>query len=116
MNRDIDQKILLGYFFKKPETLINKEELSKFACICYDAKKQKIYANTKRFLNELEPFTNQKIPTTEVNNTLQKTLAECFKIQEELVRCDLAHEDGIDHFYIAVIGADFFQVESEFRK
>lgn len=116
MNHEIDQKILLEYFFKKPETLINKAELSKLSCICYEAKEQKLYPNTKRFINELAVFENQKISQTDVNDTLKKNLDKCFKVHEELVRCDLDSDDGIDHFYIAVIGVDFFQVESKFRK
>jgi len=115
MNRDLDQKILLKYFFKKPETIIDKNELSKLSCISYDVAAQKLSANTNRFIKELAPFESQKIPTTEVDNTIKKTLNECFKIHEELVRCDLTCDDGINHFYIAVIGIDFFQVESEFR-
>lgn len=116
MSRDIDQKILLEYFFKKPDTVIDKDLLSQFSCICYDLKEQKLYANTKRFIKELAQFTNQNITSKDVDNTIKKSLNECFTIHEELVRCDLACNEGVTHFYIAVIGIDFFQIENKFRK
>jgi len=116
MSKKTDQKILLEYFFKKPETIINKDELLKYSCICYDLKEQKLSSNTKRFIKELAPFENQKISQKDLESTIKNTLNDCFKIHEELVRCDLACDEGIDHFYIAVIGIDFFQIESKCRQ
>ena len=86
------------------------------SCISYDSVQEKLYSNTKRFINELEPYKDEKVLKEDVDNTLKKVLSECLKIQEELVRCDLPVNTGIDHFYITVIGVDFFMTESECRK
>jgi len=116
MSCDIDRKILLRYFFKKTDTVINKNELLKLSCICYDATQQHLYSQTKRFTKELTPFKDIKVLKNEVDTTLQKVLSDSFNIHEELVRCDLPTSNGIDQFYIAVIGVDFFLIEKELRK
>lgn len=116
MSNDIDQQILLTYFFKKPDTIVDKNELLKLACICYDSSQQYLYSHTKRFKNELSPFKNTKILQNDVDITLQKVLSDSLIIQEELVRCDIPVNNGIDHFYIAVIGVDFFLIEKELRE
>jgi len=116
MSKDIDQKILLTYFFKKPNTILDKNELSTMSCICYDSEKKHLYSRTKRFIDEIEPFKNKKIFPEEVDNILRKVLSDRMKIQEELVRCDFHNDTGIDYFYIAVIGVDFFLTETEVRK
>lgn len=116
MNSDIDKKVLLTYFFKKLNTVLDKNELLTLSCISYDSKNENLYSLTKRFKKELEPYKDKKILKEDVENTLQKILYDRFKIQEELVRCDLITDTGIDHFYITVIGVDFFITESELRK
>ena len=115
MSKDIDKKILLTYFFKKPNTTIDKNELFTMSCIYYDAAKQSLHSRTKRFAKELEPYKNKKILNKDVDSILKNILSDSFKIQEELVRCDFNLETGIDHFYVATIGVDFFQVETELR-
>jgi len=115
MNNHIDKKILLTYFFKKINTVINKEELLAMSCIYYNSKENKILSCTRRFSQELEGFQNIKININNVDSTLQNILSSSLKVQEELVRCDFQRDDSIDHFYIAVIGVDFFLVESEIR-
>jgi len=112
MNYDIDKKILLTYFFKKLDTTLDKEELLKLSCICYDSKQKSLYALTNRFKKELEPYKEKELLNENVDDTLKQILANNFKLQEELVRCDLTNKNGVDYFYIAVIGADFFLVES----
>lgn len=116
MNLEIDKKILLTYFFKKLNTVVDKNELLTLSCICYDSEHKNLYSLTKRFKKELEPYKDEKILKNDVENTLQIALYDCLKIQEELVRCDLNTDTGIDHFYIAVIGVDFFLTETELRK
>lgn len=116
MNNDIDKKILLTYFYKKLDTILDKDELLTMSCISYDWVQEKLYSHTKRFINELEPYKDKKILKEDVDDTLKKVLSECLKIQEELVRCDLPVNKGIDHFYITVIGVDFFMTESQCRK
>jgi hypothetical protein len=116
MSCDIDKKILLTYFYKNLDTVLDKEELLTMSCVYYDSEQENLYSRTKRFVNELEPYKNEKVFNEDVDDTLKKVLCNSLKIQEELVRCDLSLNTGIDHFYIAVIGADFFQVESELRK
>tara|TARA_B110000046_G_C12834274_1_gene330758 strand:+ start:109 stop:489 length:381 start_codon:yes stop_codon:yes gene_type:complete len=116
MNNDIDKKILLTYFYKKLDTRLEKDELLTMSCISYDWVQEKLYSHTTRFVNELAPYKNEKILKEDVDDTLKKALSQCLKIQEELVRCDLPVDTGIDHFYITVIGVDFFMTESECRK
>jgi len=116
MNNEIDKKILLSYFFKKPNTVWNKKELLTLSCIYYDSSKNNLLSCTNRFVNELIPFQNKIVLNKEVDNTLKTILSDSLKIQEELVRCDLQTDNGIDHFYIAVIGVDFFLTETELRK
>jgi len=116
MGNDIDKKILLSYFFKKPNTLLDKKELLSISCIYYDSIHNNLHSCTNRFANELTPYKNKTILHEEVDDTLQKVLSDSLKIQEELVRCDLNVKTGIDYFYIAVIGVDFFLTETEIRK
>ena len=116
MSHDIDRKILLTYFFKKPDTIVDKNELLELACICYDTKQQHLYSHTKRFQKELAPFKSTKILQNNVDATLQKVLSNSLIIHEELVRCDIPTTTGIDHFYIAVIDVDFFLIEKELRE
>jgi len=116
MSCNIDKKILLTYFFKKLNTVLDKKELLTLSCICYDSEQENLYSCTKRFKEELEPYKDEKILKEDVEHTLQKALNDCLKIQEELVRCDFNVDTGIDHFYIAVIGVDFFLTETELRK
>lgn len=116
MSCDTDKKILLTYFFKKLNTVLDKEELLTLCSISYDSEQEKLYSHTKRFKKELEPYKDKKVLKEDVEDTLQKVLYDGFKIQEELVRCDLTTDMGIDHFYITVIGVDFFLTESELRK
>ena len=114
MSSETDKKILLTYFYKKLDTTIDEQELKSLSCICYSSKQQNVYAQTKRFIKELEPYKDKKILNNDVDNILQKSLSDCFRIQEELVRCDFSVNSGVDYFYIAVIGAEFFQIEKEF--
>ncbi len=116
MSNDIDKTILLTYFFKKLNTTIDKDELLTMSCICYDSEQENLYSRTNRFKKELEPFKDKKVLKEDVEKTLKKVLSDKLKIQEELVRCDLNGDTGIDYFYIAVIGVDFFLTETEIRK
>ena len=116
MSNDIDKQILLAYFFKKLDRVIDKDELLTMSCIYYDSVQEKISSHTKRFKNELEPYKDTKVLAKHVDDTLKRALSDCLRIQEELVRCDFTVERGIDHFYITVIGADFFMTETELRK
>lgn len=116
MRHDIDKKILLSYFYKKLDTTLDKDELLTMSCIYYDSQQENIYSRTKRFKEQLEPYKDKKVLKEDVEDTLKKALFDCLKIQEELVRCDLHLDTGIDHFYIAVIGVDYFLTESELRK
>lgn len=116
MSCDIDKKILLTYFFKKLDTTIDKKELLSISCIAYDSEKENLYACTKRFVNSLKPFEGKQLLQTDVDNTLKDTLKDSFRIQEELIRCDLHTDTGIDYFYVAVIGVDFFLIEKEIKE
>ena len=116
MSNNIDQQILLKYFFKKEDTILDKTELIKLSCICYDSEQKSLYALTNRFKNELEPYKEKQLLNDNIDDTLQQVLTNQFKLQEELVRCDLKSKNGVDFFYIAVIGADFFQIEKELRE
>jgi hypothetical protein len=116
MSNDIDRKILLTYFFKKQDTVLDTNELLTMSCICYDSKKENLYSQTKRFSNELTPYKDKKVLKENVDDTLKKVLCDCLRIQEEIVRCDFPLDNSIDHFYIAVIGVDFFLTETELRK
>ena len=116
INNDIDKKILLTYFYKKLNTTVDKKELLSLSCICYDSKQKNLFSCTKRFKEELSPFKNKLVLSENVDDTLKKVLSGCLKIQEELVRCDFPVDEGIDHFYIAVIGVDFFLTETDIRK
>jgi len=116
MSYDIDKKILLTYFFKKLNTTLDKKELLTLSCIYYDSKEENLTSQTKRFTNELAPYKDKNIFKSNVEETLNIALDDCLKVQEELVRCDLETDTGTDHFYIAVIGVDFFLTESELRK
>ena len=116
MSSDIDKKTLLTYFFKKLDTVLDKDELLTMSCIYYDSEKQNISSRTNRFINQLEPLKNQKVLNEDVDDTLKSVVGDSLKIQEELVRCDLHLDTGTDHFYIAVIGVDFFMTEKEFGK
>lgn len=115
MSCDSDKKILLSYFFKKLDTPITQEELFSLCCIHYNAKEQKISAQSKRFTQKLKPLNNQKISYQEVDNTLQAILSDNFNIQEELVRCDFPLDKRTDYFYIAVIGVDFFETQTQIK-
>ena len=114
MNCDIDKQILLTYFFKNLNTVLDTKELLGLCTIHYDSKKEKFYSCTKRFKKELEPYKDTQVMQKNVDDTLKKVLSHHFKIQEELVRCDLHVDEGIDYFYITIIGADLFQIENEF--
>jgi len=116
MSCDIDKKILLTYFFKKLDTVLDKDELLTLCSIHYDSEQKNLYSCTKRFKKELEPYKDKKVLKEDVVDTLQIVLYDKFKIQEELVRCDLTTDTGTDHFFITVIGVDFFLTESEIRK
>jgi len=114
MSCDIDKQILLTYFFKNLNTVLDTKELLTLCSIHYDSKKKQFYSCTKRFRKELEPFQEIQVIQKDVDDTLKKVLSHGFRIQEELVRCDLHLDDRIDYFYITIIGADLFQIESEF--
>jgi hypothetical protein len=116
MSNDIDKRILLTYFYKKLNTKIDRDELLTISCISYNANQESLYSHTKRFKEHLEPYKDEKVLKEDVDDTLQEILSESLRIQEELVRCDLRVDTGIDHFYITVIGIDFFMTESECRK
>lgn len=113
MSCETDKQILLTYFYKKLDTTIDKKELLSLSCIGYNSENKHLYSQTKRFQKELAPFKEIKILNEDVDNTLKKVLSDCFRIQEELVRCDLMNDTGVDHFYIAVIGAEFHQIQKE---
>ena len=116
MSNNIDKQILLTYFFKKLDTTLDKDELLTMCSIYYETKEKNIYSITNRFKEKLEPFKNTQILNKDVDDTLKTLLSDDLRIQEELVRCDFHTKDGIDHFYITVIGVDFFLTETELRK
>jgi len=116
MSQDIDQKILLKYFFKKENTILKTNELLSMSSIAYNSKQKNIFAVTNRFKKELEPFINKQFISEDVDDTLKSILADTLKIQEELVRCEIQTDTGSDYFYVTVIGVDFFMIESEVRK
>jgi hypothetical protein len=113
---ETDRNILLTYFFKKLDTTLNKKELLTMSSIRYDSLEEKIYAQTKRFQEKLNPYKESKVLASKVDDTLKKVLNDEFRMQEELVRCDLPNSTGIDYFYITVIGVDFFLIEKELRE
>ena len=113
---EIDKQILLTYFFKKTNTTLDKNELLTVSGIWYDSVQEKICANTKRFQEKLNPYKNTKISIENVDDTLKKILHDEFRIEEELIRCEVDNGTSIDYFYITVIGVDFFLIEKELKK
>jgi hypothetical protein len=116
MSIDTDKHILLTYFFKKLDTILDKKELLSMSSIYYDSEQNQLNAHTKRFQKKLEPYKDTKVLMQNVDDTIKKALHEELRIQEELVRCDLHNGNSIDHFYITVIGVDFFLIETQLRK
>lgn len=116
MSQDNDRKILLTYFFKKQDTILNTDELLSMSSIAYNSKQKNLFAITNRFKKELEPLINKHFRAEDVDDELKNILADTLKIQEELVRCEIQTDTGIDFFYVTVIGVDFFMIESEIRK
>jgi len=110
------KEILLKYFFKKPNTVLNKEELLSISCIHYNTKQKNIIPYTSRVKTNLELYKNKIIENEDVDKILQDVLESCFTIHEELICCELTNRESIDYFYIAVIGVDFFLTENEIRK
>ena len=116
MSNEMDKKILLTYFFKKLDTVLDKNELLTMSCICYDSEEKSLYSHTNRFQNELLPYKNIKVVKEDVQEILKNALNDNMKIQEELVQCELQTQKGLDYFFITVIGVDFFLTENEFKK
>jgi len=116
MSSEMDKKILLTYFFKKLTTVLDKDELLKISCICYDSEKKNLYSHTNRFQKELQPYENVKVEKEDVQKILQNVLDDNIKIQEELVQCELQTKNDIDYFYVTVIGVDFFLTENELKQ
>jgi len=116
MSDMLNKKILLNYFFKKEDTVLDRKELLSMACIDYNSEQKKITAHTTRVKKALKTYQNSSWEQQDVDEMIQDALKECFSIHEELVRCELQHNGKTDYFYIAVIGVDFFLIESELRK